>query len=674
MMAEKNLFNFPVPKSTSVSGTPNLERVLRNMNRMAELGANKDETLTYLRSEGYSTDSFAKAVENYNKSKGIIADFGPLKNTLQGLTFGWSDEAEAGIKALIGKGTYEQNLAAIQGAQQEYEMGAPATEVIGGKIIGSAPQMLLGGLGAVRTIQNIPQFAKISPTIAGLTGASVTGGVSGAITGAGEAQPGGRFQGAQESGQIGAAFGPMGMTAAKVGGKVAEPVVQAGKRLFGKETPTDFARRADVKLLQALQRDGVDLQDALNRLNQIKQSNYKPETIIELGGENTRRLADVVAQYPGAAQAARSLAEERIGGAPQRITQDFREALRVNADAFDLADNLIKSRDAAARPLYERAYREGGVIDDPRINKFMKIPQFQDAYRTARRLAALDGIELPPDPTKMGQVGGFDLMTLDYIKRGLDDVLYTGKMPGSGIGKTEIGKLKQRRNEFVGVIDEAGPASYREARKAFAGPTEVMDAIEQGQKFTKVDPRQLRKTYDDLSPAEQEGFRIGVYDNIRETIDKGTDGHDILRRVWSSKQKRDQLAAFIGPDAFEDLQSRLVREKVIRETDTTMMGGSQTMRRTLAQRELEGEEELVQSVVNRGLGGTARNYLLRTMTGPGQPTAEALSSTLFSLDPNAQRQALLRLQSLDQLLREEAARGGGRIGTMTGTQTGLLGE
>ena len=673
-MATENMFGLKVPKSTTVVGTPNLERVIRNMNRLAEAKAPSSDVGAYLASEGFNEKSFTKAVENYNKAKGVIAEFGPFKNALQGLTFGFSDEAEAGLKALVGKGTYEQNLAAIRGAQAEYEAGAPMSEVIGGKIVGSTPQMLLGGAGALQSLRLVPQLARAPRPVVATTGATVSGGVSGGVTGAGEAVEGGRVSGASEGGKTGAMFGPVGMTVAKVGKEVGRPVVETVRRAMGQEPVTDFARRADVKLLQALQRDGVDLDEAMARLNRIRDSNYKPETIIELGGENTRALADIVAQYPGARGRAALLAEERITGAPQRITQDFRQALQVNADAFDLAEDLIRTRTAQADPLYKRAYQEGGVIEDPRIDKFMKLPAFKDAYDRARRLALYDGVELPPDPTKMGQLGGFDLMTLDYIKRGLDEVLYLGKQPGGGLGKTEMGKIKDRRNEFVSVIDEVGPASYREARRAFAGPTEVMDAIEQGQQFTKVDPRQLRRTYDGLTPAEQEGFRIGVYDAVREAVDKGTDGHDVLRRVWSSQQKRNQLAAFIGPDAFEDLQSRLLRERVIRETDVGMMGGSQTARRTIAGRELEGEEELVPSVIRQGPSAALRNYALRTMTGPGQPTAEALSSTLFNLDPNAQRQALLRLQSLDQLLRQEAARAGGQSGTVIGTQSGLLGE
>ena len=72
---------------------------------------------------------------------------------------------------------------------------------------------------------------------------------------------------------MGAAFGLGGTTAAKVATKL--PVIQqafeAGKKAVG--LSGDFATRADQKLLQAMQRDGVSPADALDRLRQIKQSN-----------------------------------------------------------------------------------------------------------------------------------------------------------------------------------------------------------------------------------------------------------------------------------------------------------------------------------------------------------------------------------------------------------------
>jgi len=635
--------------------TERIERALRNMERLIDGGATAKETTMYLKSEGFNPKTFAETVGKYNKSQGVIADFGPVKSALQGLTFGFSDEAEAGIKSLLGKGTYEQNLNAINLAKQEFEEESPGT-AIGMEIAGSVPYMALGGLGAVRGAERLataaPRVAQAISTPAGRTatafgGATAVGAGSAGVTGAGQAMPDFRMTGAMEAAPIGAAFGLGGTTAAKIASRVPgiQQALEAGKRAVG--LGGDFATRSDQKLLQALQRDGVSPADAIDRLRQIKQSNYKPETIIELGGENTRRLADVVAQYPGASQVARELTEERAVGAGQRIT--------------------------VSAPLYRQAYQEGGVIDDPRLERFMKIPQFKDAYSTARRIAALDGIELPVDPKKIGDVGGFDLMTLDYIKRGLDDVLFTSKQPGSGIGKTELGKLKERRNEFVSIIDEVGPESYKRARQAFAGPTEVRDAIDMGKEFANLDARVLRRQYDSLSPAEQEGFKVGVYDTIRTNINKGADGADVLRKVWGSPEKRDQLAVFIGNDTFNELSGQLAREKIIRQTDVKLAGGSQTQPRTLAQREFEGSEELIPMVAQQGLGGL-RQYALRTMTGPGQPTAEALAPTIFSTDIGKQIEALSRLQLLDDLLRKQAAATGAVGGLGGGTAAGLLGE
>jgi len=650
-----------------------LEKTIRNMVRLSEGGASPQEAAAYLRSEGYDFKSFANAVDKFNKAQGIVAEFGPVRSALQGLSLGFSDEIEAGLKALAGRGTYEQNLAAISMAKQEFERESPGT-ALAAEIAGSIPLTVLGGLGAARLAAQAPSMAaRISPAVTGTAGAIGTGAATGGIAGAGTAESGARLAGAGVGAGLGGALGGVAQPVARLGGAAVGRGLDIGRSIVGAGT-RDFQRRADIRLLQALQRDGISPDEAMLRLQEIQRSGYKPETIIELGGENTRRLADVVAQYPGASQAAAALAEERMAGQAGRIATDFREAFRVNTDALDLAEDIIKKRDAASRPLYQQAYQEGGVIADPRFDRFIKIPQFKQAYSAARRIAALDDIELPEKITDIEKVGGFDLMTLDYIKRGLDDVLFLGKQPGSGIGKTEMSKLKERRNEFVGLIDEVGPASYQQARRAFAGPTEVVDAIEQGRDFTKLDARELQRIYSGLSPAEQEGFRVGVYDSIRTNINKGADGSDALRRVWGSPEKRDQIRVFLGDDTFQDLTGLLAREKVIRGTDVTMMRGSQTQPRTLAQREFEGEQELLPMMGQRGLVRGGLDYLLRSATGPGQPTAQALAPSLYTTEAAKQMDTLMRLQDLDRILRQEAARSAGMVGTGVGTQTGLLGD
>jgi hypothetical protein len=138
----------------------------------------------------------SNAVDKYNKAQGVVAEFGPVRSALQGLSLGFSDEAEAGLKALAGRGTYEQNLAAISLAKQEFERESPGTALTA-EIAGSVPLSLLGGLGAMRLASQAPGIAaRVSPMVTGVTGAATTGAATGGLAGAGTAEPGRRLAGA----------------------------------------------------------------------------------------------------------------------------------------------------------------------------------------------------------------------------------------------------------------------------------------------------------------------------------------------------------------------------------------------------------------------------------------------------------------------------------------------
>lgn len=601
-------------------------------------------------------------------------DFGYGRSALQGLTMGFADELEAKFRAARGEGAYEDIVAGIRQSKKQFEEESPLGSTLA-EIVGTIPTMLIGGAGAVGLAARAPNIARrVSPLATGVTGAAATGATTGAITGAGQAETGQTARGAITGAATGAVLGPVGEVATGVGRQVVSRGVEKARSMVGLSSTQQFQRRADEKLLQALRRDGLSPQDAANRLQTIQAGGYKPETIVEAGGKNTRSLADVISKYPGASQIAEDLAEERMSGQAGRIVSDFERVFNRKDTALDVADDLIRRRDAESGPLYRLAYQEGGVINDPRIDKLMELSAFKDAYKTARELAEFDGVDLPQNVNDLKRLGGFDLRTLDYIKRGLDDVLYVKASPLAGTGKQIMGKLKEKRREFVGIVDEIGPESYRQARQAFAGPTEVKEAIEAGQQFTRLNPSQLGREFSKLSSAEKEGFQLGILESVRNNIDKGADGSDVLRRVWSSPEKRKQLQVILGDEQFMDLSNSLAREKIIRRTDVTMTRGSQTMERQLLQREFEGTDDLIPLVRQRGpISGTGE-YLLRTMTGPGQPTAEALAPTLFSTDMQRQLQELTRLQSLDELLRRQAAARGGAVGTVAGTQSGLLGE
>jgi hypothetical protein len=664
------------------------EKVIRNVDKLlANPDVKPQEINQYLNQEGYTASRFKSAAENYSKAKGTTSTYGNIEAGIQGLTFGFGDEFEAVIKTLKNKKPYEQNLAAVQFAKQEYEAEKPY-QAMASEVAGSLPLAFTAGKTAVQAASKIPEVAnilsKIPSSIKAITGVSGAGAGAGALTGAGTAQEGERVAGAEKGAIQGAILAPvvlggmkagMGATktvAEKLGiPEAAKSIVEATKdipivRNITGKTAEFFGmsgdaaqRKADTKIIQALQRDSLTLPEIKAAMDNIRQSGYKPETIMEFGGKATKQLGETVASYPGARVVAENLAEERKSGAPTRILTDFQQAFKINKDPMEIADDIIKLRNAASSPLYKKAYEKNALIGGAQIDKVMQDPAFIRAYARADKIAQREVDEFGnivgkalPELKESGNV--FDLQTINYIKRGIDDEIYVSKNPAAGLGKDEIKSLGNLRRVFIDSVDAQAPKEYKAARQAFAGPTQVYDAIENGRGFFDLDARTLKKTYDALGASEKDGFAIGAYDAIRTKIQSGADGIDQIKRTFGSPEKRDQIKVLIGDDAFKNLETQLGREKAIRSTDIQITGGSPTQRRTEAAREFEGSTELVPQMAEKGLVKGGMDYLLRSVTGPGTRTAETIAPDLYSVDPAKQAQIVDRLKLLDEYLRNQA--------------------
>ena len=560
------------------------------------------------------------------------------------------------------------------------------------------PTAILGGQGTGLALARLaPSIYKagsaVSPSMRALGTTTAGGTITGGIVGAGQAEEGGRIEGGKTGAQLGLLLSPAALYGTKAVSSALSKTSEATgltdatqrvvnatkdipivKNITGKTAEffglTDDAlqRRADTKIIQALQRDKLTVQQVRDAMDNIRKSGYKPETIMEYGGEATKKLGEVVSMYPAAGSVAAKLVEERKAGAPERILTDFQAAFRTNADAINLADNLIKTRGEMASPLYTTAYQKNAIIQGQELDDFMKLPKFQDAYRKAQALAEYDGKTLPP----IKEIGNtFDLETANYVKRGLDDVIYLGKFPSDkGLGKDELNKLKDKKNEYINFIDTLAPDEYKQARQIYSGSTSIIEAIEEGRNFFNLEARELKKVYEKLSPAEKDAFSVGAYDAIKGRINTGADGVDQVRRTFGSPEKRDQIRVLIGDDAFNTLESQLAREKAIRTTDIKLTGGSPTQPRATAQAEFEGATELVPQLTNKGVLRGATDYLLRSATGTGSRTAEQLAPDIFSINPNVQANMLDRLLSLDEYLKRQAI----QQGTATGITGGVAGQ
>lgn len=590
---------------------------------------------------------------------------------LQGLTFNFADEIGSAKDAALGRGGYSENLADRRTARELYERDNPVA-AMGSELGGAAITSAIPGLG----LANVGKFAAMTPRMARVVSGVTTGGATGAVAGAGSAEEDQRGAGAARGGAVGAATGGVlgtaqnllgiGVDAAKA---MAAPVVRAvapqtAERMYG--------RAAEKKVLQAMKQDGITPQ----QVARTPLEPGKPQTIIERSGaarggqdglsQNVTGLANSAVRFPGNQRTqAGDLIAERMGGQTARVSGDLSRAFgHPGGDPMEMAAQLVRDRAAAARPLYQQAYAHPAAqaITDPDVLQILSLPAFRRAYGTARRLAEYDGVQLPPDPR---QLQAFDLRTIDYMKRAVDDQLYVAKRQGS-IGNTEKGMVELARQSLVQRLDELVPA-WGAARAAFAGPTAMREALDDGvELFSRgIDAPTVRARMQNMTLPEAEQFRIGAMEGLRAAMNRADDGRDRVRMIFGSPDKRALLEELLGPEAFEQFARSMRAESVIRRVDDKLRGGSQTAELMNGMADV-GIEPTLQALRSGGVAAAAVDYGLRSARGQSQPTAEALGPMLFATDPAAQAALLRRLTTLDrQMMRQAGVTGsiGGGVGS-----------
>lgn len=647
----------------------NIERIRENLIKMVDKNAPIAHIDKYLKEEGFTQESFAKALNLVKQSGGKTAEFGAGRSLAQGATFGFADELESLIKSLAGQGTYEQNLAALELAKQKYGQQNPKTALTT-EIAGGLPYALLPFLGTARYAQMAREAAPM--VRAGVTAGSsaVTGALTGALSGAGGAGIGERMAGAQAGGALGGIVGGAAPAVTKgvgmAGSKVVDvtsgiPVVQQAGKAIGLATgqTVDAANRAKAKLLEAMYRDKVSPAD----LEKMIQAATKPVGIVDIAGENVRSLADVAQKYPSEARQAAKLAlEERAAGQGERIQGDISKYLGGFTDPFEYTTAIAQRQKQVSSPLYQKAYAYGEVTD-PKVLKFLELPQFKTATKEAQALLAAEGRTVDMSrPT---------VETLDNIKRGLDALI---EKETDSFGKvTKLGQIyKTKKNEFLSELDSAVP-DFGRARAAFAGEAELLDATKLGKDFYKQTAAEANRTFAKLSPSEQEAYKVGALDAVKEKITTAKDTADIRKRIFGSPAERQRVSSLFPDDAtFKQFEKDMMTESIMRKTQEKILGNSATVERQLGVQSLEAEPSFIGQLIEQGpLRGTM-GYLKAQGQGVAGQTAEELGPMLFKLgDPRANLETLKGLSAYEKYLLDlEAKKAAGLTGAST--MTGLL--
>ena len=612
----------------------------------------RDE-LEIAKSEGKITDSGIKMLEQLNTKSFTTGGFGQF---LQNLSLSFSEEVTGALKSYLTPGPTE--------ISKQLQRGTPSQPAPSPKDV--AIQMERIGLS---------EYAKESPVksaIANIGGAvvpalvtkkPVTGlpaqmglaGAAGFTAGLGESEAELFSPESLKSGGFGATTAaagtlilkPIGMGAGAVYRGVVKSIFNNPQRLG-----TDEARGL---IKQALINDKGGVDEAIQFVLEQK---GKPYSIADVG-PNTRAYLDAANTIPGPGKKqAQEFLQNRDKGVLARLTSDLQVAFGSKAAFFDEFNALKDARADLGGKLYSRALQKDVPVTQELTDLFTR-PSVQDAYNRAVRIAKEEGIKLPDVKVVNGKLqtsAGNDVTNINttflhYMKMGLDDVVFTGKNPTSGIGSTELGKVKGTRIQFLDQLDAANP-TYKNARRVWASDTAVMDAMEEGRTALSKQPKDVDILLNDMktmTKSELEGLRLGVMQNLLDRLGGaqtaatvvGPTGNPALKIINDPKNLRVLRATFprdeAGDKTFGQFMKNMKSEVEMKSTSRQVLQGSQTAERTQAISDVKAGGQAVREMPAMSVQGILMRALQRDYAQLGdaqtRAVADEMTRILTTTDP-----------------------------------------
>ena len=521
---------------------------------------------------------------------------------LQGATLNFSDELLGTLNSVFGKkpgvisqAAKESGYGDISPRQAGIGLERLALEQRSSeKPVRSIAEQVVGGA--------IPAIASKGTTLPLTLGkAAVQGFKSGVIGGfgAGEGGPEQQLTSAGIGGVAGGLTAPGLQLGARVVKNVSQPIL---KSMFADPDVTGLeAGRNLVK--EALKSDVGSVDEAINL---VLQNSGKPYTLADIG-PNTRAYLDAVSLIPSPAkQTAKKFLEQRDKGISARLTSDLQSAFGTTASFFDEFNALKAARTDLGKKMYANAFNKQVPVNRE-LTDLLGRPSVQQAYARGINIAQEKGIKVPNVLVNaQGQlvtadnklVNAVDTEFLHYVKMGLDDLVYTGKSPSSGIGNTQLNSIKDTRSQFLNYIDKNNP-SYKSARNYWADDTATMDAMQSGRTFLKSNPDQLKADIKKMSTSEKEAFRLGAMSDLIERVGgQSTDTvvpmtANVARNILKDPKRVALIKATfpdneLGQNKFNQFIKNFQTEMEMKATSGQVLAGSQTAGRQEAAKAVRG--------------------------------------------------------------------------------------
>lgn len=397
----------------------------------------------------------------------------------------------------------------------------------------------------------------------------------------------------------GGTIGTAGVPIAEGVARVVAPVISKitapiANKFRAATSPADEASRQAVL---GMQEGAKSDPNALSRLTPQEflkaKSEGLPVKLMDMGGDMTRRQADVASIFSPEAKTTLEQAFERSGERKNRLSDYLRQTFHY-PDAAAQQEAIETAARAANKAGYARANvdaakRHPAGLWDESFEQLSQDPTVQAAIRkanvTSRSAAARQGsttgqaITPIKSPFVMDESGRMvlrandpqarpTLQFWDEVKKNLDK---TGSFEARSMAKV----LREH-------IDELVP-SYQAARSGAAHFFGAENALEAGQNFVGASQKYgipaARKVLAQMSKQERELFQDGYVSRLVEQIEAKGDKRTVLNQIANSRPAQEEIRMAIGAQRSAELEARLRVEGIMDIIQGVVKGNSWTAKR-----------------------------------------------------------------------------------------------
>jgi hypothetical protein len=338
-------------------------------------------------------------------------------------------------------------------------------------------------------------------------------------------------------------------------------VYNVGSNVAQRYIPESAKDAARLKLAQALQR-GSSADGSNTVLSRVeREMGLNPNaSIAQAGGPSALSQLDVLASMPGQAK---TLVERRIREQqtfrPERLANAADEALGTQGKGFTATlEALDAVKKSTSAPLYKQLENVSLKID-PELQALIQAST--SAHGKAELLTQLNR-QLPLDISKLKAGDDVPLKVLDVVKQSLYDMGESargefGKATNTSRAYDDLRVALTKKLEALSPADKNG-SIYRQALDAYAGPSQLGNAVVKGRTAMKQDDIALSDLMGNMSKSELEAFRIGALQSLKDKV--GTEaGQTSLLKMWKEPATSNRLKEIFG-DNYQSFAQEVAKE------------------------------------------------------------------------------------------------------------------